>query len=303
MFQKKKVPEENRRMVRRQQSANVFSYHANRSSSDAVTGRNIAPLPPKRRRMPQVSWLQYAPSLFAAMALIVCLVYVSTLSTLPQILVVGSQDGQTLVRDTSIYETEAQEVLERSVLNRSKLLIDTNKLARELGETFPELGDISVILPLVGRRPLAEVRPVRPALVVSGGNDVFVVDERGRAIARAGEVESSIRDPLPVVRDESGLPIEKSKAILPQEVVEFVTTVAHQLRAKQVSVQSLTLPPSVNELHVRLEGKPYFVKFDLRGEGRQQAGAFLAVKDKLEKDNKTPAEYIDVRVPEKAFYK
>ena len=304
MLRKKQKPAPTRRNVQRQPSASVFSYHASRSSTDTVLGRGSEkPSTTVPRRRLQLSWLKYTPSLIAGVALLACLVYTSTLSTRPKIQTVGGQNGPTLVRNAGTYEDEAQAVLERSITNRSKLMIDTNKVARELREEFPELGEVTMILPLASRRPIIEVRPAHPALVVSAESGAFVVDEEGRAIVKVGEVESSIRDPLPIVQDESGLPIERGKGVLSKEIVAFITTVAAQLGQRKLPIQTLTLPTTANELHLRLEGKPYFVKFDIRGEGRLQAGTFIAVQEKLEAAHKTPAEYIDVRVPEKAFYR
>lgn len=304
MLRKKQKPAPVRRNVQRQPSANVFSYHASRSNTDTALGRGTQQPSTVQRPKLRLSWVKYLPSLAAGGVLVACLVYLSTLSTRPKIQAVGGrQNGPTLVRDADAYEDEAQAVLSRSFTNRSKLMIDTSKVARELREEFPELGDVTVILPLASRRLIIEVRPAHPALVLSAESGAFVVDEEGRAIVKASEVESSIRDPLPIVQDESGLPIEPGKGVLSKEIVAFITTVATQLSQKKLSVQALLLPTTANELHVRLEGKPYFVKFDIRGEGRLQAGTFIAVQEKLDQDRKTPAEYIDVRVPEKAFYK
>lgn len=250
-----------------------------------------------------MQWLTYAPSLVAAGLLLVSMFYVSTLSTRPHIQIQRTSD-QTLVSSADRYEKEAEEILRHSLLNRSKLTINTDKLAAELHAAFPELGTITVVIPLVDRRPIIQAQPVPPALVLSTAkNGVFVVDARGRAIAKASEVDSSVRDGLPYVRDDTGIEIEVGKAALPEKQVAFVGEVFGQLKAKQVSMGPLTLPGSTNELHVQIEGKPYYVKFDLQGEGRLQAGTYVAVKGRLEKDNVTPAEYVDVRVPEKAFYK
>jgi uncharacterized Ntn-hydrolase superfamily protein len=56
-------------------------------------------------------------------------------------------------------------------------------------------------------------------------------------------------------------------------------------------------------LHLRIEGKAYLVKFNLRGDAREEAGAFLAVKQHLERAGKTPEQYIDVRVDNKTYYR
>lgn len=288
-----------RRNVRRPEHVNVFSYYAKRSPSDDVQIEQ--PAANKSRIL--LSWLRHAPSFVALAVVAVCLIFCSTLSTTPKIQVVGRPTDRTLIRGIAAYQGDIQAVLERSITNRSKLLIDTNKVAQELGEEFPELGDISVVLPLVSRRPIVQVRPAAPALVLGSGSGAFIIDQEGRAVVKADEVESSVKDALPVVSDESGLPVEPGKNALPKETVDFITTVTLQLGLQNIPVQSLTLPATANELHLRIKDKPYFVKFDVRGQGRQQAGTFLAVKEQLEKDRKVPAEYIDVRVPEKAFYR
>jgi hypothetical protein len=130
-----------------------------------------------------------------------------------------------------------------------------------------------------------------------------VVDENGRIIAEARDVESSVRDKLPVLLDESGLTLDRGNYALPQGTVAFVREVSAQLTAQGYKIQSMVLPAEPNEMHVRIEGQSYYVKFELRGEGRVQAGSYSATKEKLEAGKVTPREYIDVRVPGKIYYK
>ena len=85
--------------------------------------------------------------------------------------------------------------------------------------------------------------------------------------------------------------------------IDFITEVVGQLSAKSLKVVSMVLPGGASELDIRVEGAPYTVKFNLRGDARAEAGAFLAVKQHLERENKTPGSYIDVRVPNKAYYR
>lgn len=301
MFRKKQKPQPIQRNVRAQQSAQVFSYYASRSSEPSA-GRNMAPKKVATGRRMNKEALKYAPSMIAAVILLVSLVYMSTLSTLPNVQILRSSD-QTLVGNRAVYEKEAREILAQSALNRSKLTIDTTKLAADLREAFPELGDIAVVMPLVGRRLVIQAQPAQPALVLgTRSSGAFVVDVHGRAIVKASEVDSSTRDKLPVVRDESGVSLEPGKSALPKEVVRFITDVSAQLKAKNIPLDSMSLP-AARELWVRPKDRPYYVKFDTQGEGRLQTGTFIAVKERLEKDNVLPAEYIDVRVSEKAFYR
>jgi hypothetical protein len=293
-------PPESRRSVRRQETVNVFSYYANRAPDASLERPDI----PKQKKKPgqRLNWLKRSPAWATCIILLGFVFYTSTLSTSPKIQVMNKTD-RTLIRGVGDYQADVGAVLGRSVWNRSKLLINTNKVADELKQEYPELGDVSVVLPLAGRRPIVEVSPAEPALILGTGSGAYVVDREGRAIVDVNKVESSVRDPLPVVQDESGLPLERGKNALPKDAVTFIATVSGQLAAANVKVQSFILPAGANELHVKIEGRPHKIKFDIKGEGRQAAGAFLAVKQRLETEHKTPAEYIDVRVPEKAFYK
>jgi hypothetical protein len=70
-----------------------------------------------------------------------------------------------------------------------------------------------------------------------------------------------------------------------------------------VSIKSLTLPKSVQELDLHTSDRTYFVKFYLGGDALQQTGQFLAARHQFDITNSQPAEYLDVRVAGKIFYK
>ena len=66
----------------------------------------------------------------------------------------------------------------------------------------------------------------------------------------------------------------------------------------------MVLPVGTSELDVKLTNQPYTVKFNLEsGTARQQAGTFLATQAKLQSQNVTPGQYVDVRVGGRAYYK
>lgn len=305
MFRKKQTNNQPSRNVRQQQTANVFSYHASRSPGSGQQSRRMETEVAGRRKkkMSVKKLVSYAPSLIAGLILATCLVYISTLNDTPRLQVVGDQSDTGLVSGVESYKDGVSEVFNESTFNRSKLLIDTDEIARKLAEKYPELGEVAVILPLVGRRPVVQVRPAEPALVLSTLEGGLVVDENGRIIARAQDVESSMRDKLPVLRDDSGLSLDRGSYALHPEAVELIRTVSAHLKQNGYRVQTMTLPAVANEMHLRLQDKPYYVKFDLRGDGRVQAGTLIATKEKLEADKVTPREYVDVRVSGKAYYK
>lgn len=306
MFRKKQVPEKSPRNVRPQQTTNVFSYHANRSVDDGLRARRTEqPSTPKRLILTfdRRKWVSYVPSVLAGFVVLFCLVYVSTLSGQVKMQIVGDEGKTKAPVQPDNYVAEIQAVFNNSLYSKSKLLINTDEIAQTIQDKFPELGEVSIVLPLVGRRPIVQAKPKEPVLILGTHNGGFAVDESGRIMSKASDIDSSVRDNLPAIQDESNLSVELGEYALPKGAVAFVREVAAHVAAKGYKVRSMSLPPVANEMHLRLEGKTYYVKFDLAGESRVQAGAFIVMKEKLEKDGVNPREYLDVRVPGKVYYK
>lgn len=306
MRRKKQTSEQNIRHVRPQQSASVFSYYANRSTSEQSRvrrGLGSADVSKSRKLLtPSQAWIPLIPSFITGVVLVGCLLYISSLGSNAKLQIIGdARIG--LAHEVADYESSIRKILNSSIENKSKLLINTDQVAEKISAEFPELGDVSVILPLIGRRPVVQAEPASPSLILATTEGSFVLDSNGRAMTKAKDIESSVRDKLPVVSDESGLSLELGHYALSKESVDFVQGVAEQLKRKKIEVQSMVLPAAANEMHVRIAGSPYYIKFNLGGEGRVQSGTYIATRKKLAQDNVIPREYIDVRVPGKVYYK
>lgn len=283
------------------QKAPVFSYYSSRSGQDTHNvARNMAPGIKKKRN---IWWLNYFPSLLSLAIVVAAGLYLTTLSVKPKIDISSPGNRPMVVQDVEVYQSSAEKLMKKSLLNRSKLTIDTDKLASQLAAEFPELGEIVVTIPLVSRRPVIQVQPSTPAIVLSGQGGSFIVDVTGRPVLKASQLVSATKDMLPKVADDSGSSIEIGKQLLTTDLVAFIGLVQAHFNAKNVRVQSYTLPALANELHVRLEGQGYYIKLNTETDARLQVGTYLAVIEKLTADGVVPAEYIDVRVEERAYYR
>lgn len=298
MFKKKKPVENSRITVQAPPPTAVFSYYANRAER---TGER-RPLTAVQKTSGATSRLVYLPSIIALVVIIGCLVYATSLSMSPKIQI-NSSDGQQLLRDNAFYQEAGANLLKSSFLNRSKVTIDTAKLANQLETTYPELGEVAIVIPLMGRRPIIESSPAVPSLNLASTSGSFILDEQGRALVNTDDAISSLRDGLPNVIDESSLVFAIGNNVLPTASVNFISDLSRLLVSKQIEAQTITLPASPNELHLRAKGQTYYVKFDMQSDVRQQVGSFIAAKEKLETDKQSPSEYIDVRISEKVFYK
>lgn len=276
----------------------VFSYYSHRSGADGYSDHQSG----GQAAAAHLSRWRYLPSYLALLGLIISAGYVLSVDIRPRITIKDNQSG--ILRNEQVYQEAGEALLGGSILNRSKITIDTLSISRRMAEQFPEVDAAVVTLPLMSRRPVISLIPAKPALVLTAGNGRYVLDDKGRAILSGSQAGSSraLAD-LPQVADESGLEVEVGKGVLPKQSIDFIGGLLTQFDNKGLGVASLTLPALADELHVRIKGQPYFVKFNTSSDPRTAAGTFLAVKERLEKDGQVPREYIDVRVEERAYYK
>lgn len=289
----------------------VFSYHARSARTEPGAKRskllwvNAAekPASPRKPASSRSKRVVVVAGVILAVALVLNGLFLSR-NPLVMPLAEAADGRQALLRSQSTYQQAAQAIFGSSLANTNKLTVDTARVAEEMRRQFPELEQVSVALPLFGRQPVIYIQPAKPVLLFRASNGgVFVLDSQGRAVMDASQVRRPDKLGLPVIEDQSGLPVTAGSTALPSSNIAFITEVVGQLKAKRLKPTSLTLPAGASQLDVRLEGIRYYVKFNLRGDARVEAGAFLAVKKHLERTKKTPGSYIDVRVENRAYYR
>lgn len=308
LFKKQQPPLERRRPVSSESRPRAFSYYANRSQQGENTGRlqvREQAISRSRTRDLLRYWLSHLGAVIAVLAILVCAVSVLSLSANPKIMPLTSSSSGRFLSDSSVYAEAASRILDSSFANHNKITINTGSIAKQLMREFPELSDVSVTLPLLGHRPIIYIEPTKPVFVlVASSHKAFVIDTNGRALIDTSRTSGLDKLNLPVITDQSGLIVHQGDIVLPREDVQFIKEVIGQLKARHIGVKSMTLPPVASELDVVPAGQKYKVKFNLHSQtARQQAGTFLAVRQKLKKDNVTPSKYVDVRVDGRAYYK
>ncbi len=283
----------------------VYSYRSSRSQRQETLGR-ITPEQAEAASQwkERLSWVRSMPRIIALLVVLLVLISILRLDTRATVAPMDDAKGQVFLRSLRTYEDAVQHILAGSLLNRNKITVNTAQISDEIKRQFPELKTVSVSLPLSGSRPIVYIQPAVPALVLSATNGaIYVIDTDGKALITSNQVPDQDALRLPVVIDESGIVIAAGKVALPSSSVAFIREVVGQLEAKRVSVQSLSLPSGASELRVRVSGKAYYIAFNLHGDAREEAGVYLAVRRELDLKHVTPAVYIDVRVPNKAYYK
>ena len=285
----------------------VFSYHARPGRSgeqkQAVAKQNrLDGLRKSSQTIKQLRW-RHLPSVVAMLAVLLSVGYLSTISPNPRLVLLGQSDGANLLRAKQDYVAASQDILKRNIADKSKITIDSAGFSREMKQRFPELSDVAITLPLMGRRPVVEVVASQPVLRISSQGQTYLLDAGGKALIKQTDASNIAQTRLFEVKDQSNLPLDVGKGALPKESVTFITTFINQLVQTGLAPSEISLPAKASELQVRLKDASYYLKASVMTDPRVAAGQFLAVKKRLEAEGKKPSEYIDVRIEEKVYVK
>jgi len=205
-----------------------------------------------------------------------------------------------LYRDKSEYQKEVNKQFD-SLLNKNKLTLSEQGIAKAIAEKFPEVDKVTVALPVLGQTPKVTISVSPPAFYLTSRGRVYVVDSRGLAVARASDLSETLN--LPTIEDQSGFAPSIAEQVLSAPEVSFISSLIRQCSKANVPLSSLILPARAQELDLRSSDSPYFVKFFLGGDPAVQAGQFLAARSAFARDGGQPSEYLDVRVAGKVFYR
>ncbi|HVS78988.1 MAG TPA: hypothetical protein VHD84_01725 [Candidatus Saccharimonadales bacterium] len=187
------------------------------------------------------------------------------------------------------------------VKNRNKITFDENSVSGKIQSHFPEVQTVQIELPFFSEQPRIKLVVSPPALKLTSNGQVYVVDADGVAVGLARDLPNFAG--LPTVNDQSGFEFSAGKQVLSSQSVSFINTVVAQCVHAKVPIASLTLPAKPQEMDLRTKDHSYYVKFYLGGDANLQTGQLLAARHQFAKTHQNPAQYLDVRVSGKIFYK
>lgn len=314
LFSKKPIatdvpPEGRRRPITNSDQASrpqAFSYYAGRPQDQNHAVRQ----PVEARHEPghdqPVALAPGRKALMYAGGIVAFAGFIYLLSLSPNATIITNTDASsaTFLQEPAVYQRAATRYLAATPLSLSKLTVDTTGLSDAMTNAYPELRTADVSLPLVGRRPVVKITPYQAAFIVTTPqSSAYLLDANGRALASASQLDTAATADLPTVQVMGSTAIKTGEQALPAPTVAFIRQIIAVLDVAHVSTTTLQLPAGTSEFDAHISGKPYYVKFNVRGDAKLQAGTFLAAGKRLQDDHITPAQYIDVRVPERAYYK
>jgi hypothetical protein len=278
----------------------VFSYRASRVEKDRQFDRGTS-LASDMAASSFVKRLRQVPFVLSLLAIFIAVLYSLSLSNHAQLVVNGDQS---LLRGKQLYQQGIDDILSSSIQNRTKVTLKSASVSDQIRNAFPELASVSVSTPLLRHKPVVEVRLAKPATLLVTTPATYVLDGQGKALFNIKDKAASLKTTdLPVITDSSNHEVSLGKPALTADQVSYIRQLYLQSAAKQLTIESMTLQAGGGELQVRYSGLNYFVKFNFAADPRQSIGAFFAVKERLTGENRPIAEYIDVRIPDRAFVK
>jgi hypothetical protein len=218
-----------------------------------------------------------------------------------QVTLKGAPEQRLLLRDESIYKMGAAKIMNETFQDRNKLSFNGKSFSAAMVRQYPEIAHVNVSLPLIGNKASLYIEPSSAALeFIAQDKKAYIVDNNGKVISTD---TANKPQAIPTVTDQSGVTPRMNAQVLPRSDVAAIQTILGQLKEKGIPVESLVLPKAAQRLEVRIQGKPYYIKFNLHDNVAQQVGAYIAVQQKLNREGMTPKEYIDVRVADRVYYK
>lgn len=312
----RKTHEASRRRPVQQAERQSFTYYSSRRAN--TNARNVyeGRQPDKQRTKKSVAaagkslWskdtVHRLTNIILVVVLAACLISILQIDNNPRIVILNKKTSYALHKESD-YRAAVIDSLRGSWFNDNKVTINTASVVDALRRQFPEIYDVSVVLPLVGHRPTVYIELARPALLLRGSAESVVVDVTGRALVKSSPGSSGAGKTLPTVIDESHLRLQVGNIALSSANVAFIEDVVRQFDQQGVAIAKLVLPAAKEELDVYVKGVTYHVKFNLHeSTSREQAGTYFAVRQHLIQQGKKvsmPKDYIDVRLVGRAYFK
>lgn len=202
--------------------------------------------------------------------------------------------------DATLYQQKIQEYLGGRPLERSRLTLDTARLAQYLQTNgCPEVQSVSTDMSFdgIGASRLSLVLR-RPAVAWRTGDVDLYVDSTGVAFTRNYYAEPGVN-----VVDQSGIATKDNKVLASNRFLSFIGTVIGRMNASGYTVTQVALPAgTTRQIAVSVSSVPYPIKFSVDRPVGEQAEDAARALGYLTEQGVTP-EYIDVRVSGKVYYK
>lgn len=249
------------------------------------------PAPRRQLQLPSIR-LGWVWPVAAALILAAILFALAQLTALKQVRIQGNH---TL---TTIHVAQlTHQGLSQQLFGHNLVLVDTGALAAYLQKTEPGIKQVSIQRHLP-HTLVVVVTEREPALNWKTNGTVYLLDTNATVISPTNATYAH----LPTVTDSSNLPVKVGDRVAPTVFVSFCSQVAQLLPPAGYTIQTMTVPETTSEVYVQTN-QGVLLKFDTTRPAGEEIADLKAVQAQLTAAHQTPTQYIDLRIPHKAYYK
>lgn len=248
------------------------------------------------KRPRQISWWRLTLKLSPYILLIGIIVGVVFFSSIFRIDKVDVQGPNTEL--SKGLNDEVTKYLKSSLAGKNWLFLDTNSLKGRLQKTFTGQEAIMVEKQFPNKL-IVKTDEQKSAIVWKTGSKKYIVSINGRVMS---ELQGDNNMGLAVLTDGSSLPVDIGNKILSRDFVNFAIKVGDYVKAKSLGPEQIYITETTKELLVKTTAG-YEIKFNTEETPDAQLRSLQATLDLLVSQNKQATQYIDLRVPGRAFYK
>ena len=298
-------PKNNKRKVDlSSRSGRKFVYHSQIKSHENRAGERLVSVPDKRKTSGKSSIFRQLPTIISFIVIIGTLFYISTLNSNPEIIIDNGSNTVNFLHTTAQYRQTIVSLLDSSFLNKSKFTIDTNALARKFKADYPELDSATIIIPVTGHRLELVLKASTPVLDLKNSTGYYLLSDQGVVIKKFSTLKDMNSTKLVVLTDDSNSSVFLAKNFISGQTVSFIQKIIYQYSKKNMTITGMTLPVSPYELDVQSRGVSYIEKYNLLNDANYQIGTYFTTLQYIKTNNiPMPTQYVDLRVPGKAFFK
>lgn len=200
--------------------------------------------------------------------------------------------------DASAYRETMYQYFADHPLERFGFLLNDSNLESHLKARHTELTSLAIDRDWYGGNVRVNVFFRQPLLVWKTGQQQFYVDNQGFAFTY-----NHFAEPTVAVTDQTGLPPDQSGAVASTRFIRFLGRMVGAVNDyKKGKVVAVIIPPSTREIDLKLEGRDYPVKTNSDRDPLQQAEDIATALTRIDERGVKP-QYVDLRVPHRAYYK
>lgn len=226
---------------------------------------------------------------------------IAHVSTIPQDPSVTIPSGS-----NTAYEDSVQSYLDSQIPLRQSWLINADKLSVFMKQKHPEVKHVyvqsknpiqtGVTIRLDFRKPIFSWQGIDGSVRYIDSSGVLFTTNYYRGI----DVKK-----LPKVEDQGSGSSTSGAVIATEQLTKIISDIYRDLPTlyNTKRVERVVLPQSAREIQAYVQGIPYYITFSSDRTVSTQIGELKVLLSFLAQNGVTPSQYIDLRVPHKAFYK